>query len=173
MGRRRQLGWRRKFLRWRRRERELVTMKIHELLANIRKEEILAAIAQVEGETSAEVRVHLEPTIRKYELRWFAERTFERLGITKTALRNGVLLFLAAEEQNFIILGDKGIHERVGDEYWESIVARAGDEFRRGAFTEGIVSAIREVGAKLKEHFPRSADDVNELPDDLSVGDSD
>src|SRR5205085_645729 len=40
-------------------------------------------------------------------------------------------------------------------------------EVREGRPADGIVAAIERVGAVLAEHFPRSADDMNEIPDKL------
>ena len=104
-------------------------------------------------------------------MRFVAERTFERLGMTKTAARNGVLLFIAAEENQFVILGDKGIDEKVPAGFWDDIAAKLTIRFKNGEFTEGIVEAIGAAGEHLREYFPRSADDVNELSDDIDVSD--
>ena len=35
------------------------------------------------------------------------------------------------------------------------------------AVAEGLAAGVRDVGQVLAEHFPRSADDENELPDRL------
>jgi len=40
-------------------------------------------------------------------------------------------------------------------------------EVREGRPGDGIVAAIGQVGVVLAEHFPRSAGDVNEIPDKL------
>ena len=71
------------------------------------------AIGTAEKNTSGEIRVHIQPRVGNADIRTVAERTFERLGMTKTELRNGVLLFIACEEQRFVILGDRGIDEKV------------------------------------------------------------
>jgi len=41
--------------------------------------------------------------------------------------------------------------------------------FRRQRPREGLVHAVGEVGAVLRRHFPRRPDDVNELPDRVSI----
>jgi len=113
----------------------------------------------------------VQPKARGGELRWVAERTFERLGMTKTAARNGVLLFIASEEQRFVILGDRGIDEKVPAGFWDEIAAKLTIRFKNGEFTAGIVDAITAAGEHLREYFPRAADDVNELPDEIDVSD--
>ena len=142
-----------------------------EFLAKLDQQRIVEAIRAAEGETSGEIRVHVQPKARGGELRWVAERTFERLGMTKTAARNGVLLFIASEEQRFVILGDRGIDEKVPAGFWDEIAAKLTIRFKNGEFTEGIVDAIEAAGEHLKEYFPHTADDVDELPDEIDVSD--
>jgi len=142
-----------------------------EFLAQLDQQRIVDAIRKAEGETSGEIRVHVQPKARGGELRWVAERTFERLGMTKTAARNGVLLFIASEEQRFVILGDKGIDEKVPAGFWDEIAAKLTIRFKNGEFTDGIVEAIEAAGEHLKAYFPHEADDVDELPDEIDVSD--
>jgi len=142
-----------------------------EFLAQLDQARIVEAIRAAEQATSGEIRVHVQPKARGGDLRFVAERTFERLGMTKTAARNGVLLFIAAEENRFVILGDRGIDEKVPAGFWDDIAAKLTIRFKNGEFTEGIVDAIAAAGEHLKEFFPRSSDDVNELPDEIDVSD--
>ncbi|HKS22890.1 MAG TPA: TPM domain-containing protein, partial [Thermoanaerobaculia bacterium] len=164
------VGRRRELVRRRRRGGELV-MDQKEFLARLDQQRIVEAIRAAENATSGEIRVHVQPKARGGDLRFVAERTFERLGMTKTAARNGVLLFIASEEQGFVILGDRGIDERVPAGFWDEIAAQLTIRFKNGEFTEGIVDAITAAGEHLKEFFPRAADDVNELSDDIDVSD--
>ena len=144
-------------------------MKQSDFLAKLDRDAIAGAIKRAESATSGEVRVHVQPRAHGGELRWVAERTFERLGMTKTAARTGVLLFIASEEQRFVILGDKGIDEKVPPHYWDDIAAKLGERFKVGEFSEGIVEAIDAAGERLHLHFPISKDDTNELSNELSV----
>ena len=140
-----------------------------EFLAQLDQERIVQAIKDAEQQTSGEIRVHIQPRVAGGDLRTVAEKTFERLGMTKTALRSGVLLFIASEERQFMILGDKGIDEKVPPGFWDDIAAKLTARFKNGEFTDGIAEAITAAGEKLKEFFPRSADDVDELPDEIDI----
>ena len=140
-----------------------------EFLATIDQKKIVEAITAAEMRTSGELRVHVQPKATGGEIREVAERTFERLGMTKTALRNGVLLFIACEEQRFVILGDKGIDEKVPAGFWDTIAAKLTIRFKNGELTVGIVEAILAAGEQLKAYFPRASDDVNELPNEIDV----
>lgn len=139
-----------------------------EFLAQLDQQRIVAAIAASEKRTSGEIRVHIQPKSRG-EIRTVAERTFERLGMTKTALRNGVLLFIACEEQRFTILGDRGIDEKVPAGFWDNIAARLTIRFQSREFTDGIVEAIHSAGEQLLHYFPRVEGDVDELTNEINV----
>ena len=89
----------------------------------------------------------------------------------KTAKRNGVLIFLVPSRKRFTILGDEGIHAKVGQDFWEDMARGLSDHFKRAEFTEGLVQGIAKVGERLAEHFPWEGNaDRNELPDDVDYG---
>ena len=143
-------------------------MTQQEFIAALDQDRIIRAIATAEGMTSGEIRVHIQPKSHG-EIRNVAERTFERLGMTKTDLRNGVLLFIASEEHRFVILGDRGIDEKVPAGFWDEIAARLTMRFKQGEFTDGIVDAIHSAGEELRQYFPRKHGDVNELTNDINI----
>lgn len=143
-------------------------MNTKEFLATIDQERIVQAICTAEEKTSGEIRVHIQPKAHG-EIRNVAERTFERLGMTKTDLRNGVLLFIAAEEQRFVILGDRGINDKVPAGFWDEIAAKLTIHFKNREFTDGIVEAIHSAGEELRHYFPRAEGDVNELTNEINV----
>lgn len=139
-----------------------------EFLEKLDQQRILDAIATAERRTSGEIRVHIQPKAHG-EMRNVAERTFERLGMTKTALRNGVLLFIACEEQRFVILGDRGIDEKVPAGFWDDIAAKLTIRFQAGEYTDGIVDAIHSAGEELLHYFPRAEGDVDELANEINI----
>jgi uncharacterized membrane protein len=130
---------------------------------------IRQAVADAELDTSGEIRVHLEKRCRGDVLDRGAF-LFEKLGMHKTARRNGVLFYLAIDDQKFAILGDAGINAVTPDDFWDRIKEKMQEEFREGRFVDGLEWGIREAGAQLKAHFPYQDDDVNELPDEISFG---
>ena len=105
-----------------------------EFLAQLDQDRIVKAIQNAEEKTSGEIRIHVQPKSGS-DIRQFAERTFERLGMTKTALRNGVLLFIASEENRFAILGDQGIDQKVPGGFWDEIAAKLTIRFKNNEFT--------------------------------------
>ena len=131
------------------------------------KHHIVKAIHKAESETSGEIRVYLGAK-GKDEVMKRARKVFEKLGMTKTKHRNGVLIFLSLEDKRFAILGDKGIHEKLPVDFWDGIVKHMSQRFKEDRFAEGIQEAILMAGEKLKRHFPKEPGDVNELPDNIS-----
>ncbi len=145
-------------------------MKHRQLMESLDQKRLVRAIEDAEKKCSGEIRVHIQPSALGGDVRHVAEKTFERLGMTKTELRNGVLLFILSRDQKFAILGDRGVNEKVGEGYWDSMAIELGSRFRAGEFTEGIVSVIAKVGDLLAEHFPFCPrTDVNELTNELSI----
>ncbi len=124
---------------------------------------IVAAIAAAEKASSGEIRVHVTRRVPK-DLEARALRRFELLGMTKTAGRNGVLIYIAPRARQFRILGDVAIHEKCGEEFWREVAGTMEASFRKGEFTEGVVLGVERVGEVLARHFPRKAGDRNELP---------
>lgn len=137
------------------------------LFAQFDSDRIVAAIAAAEKQTSGEIRVHVTRRAPK-DLEARALRRFHLLGMTKTAERNGVLIYLAPRARRFRILGDTAIHEKCGEDFWKEVAAAMETCFREGKLTEGVVAGIERVGEVLARHFPRRTKDRNELPDTVT-----
>jgi uncharacterized membrane protein len=74
---------------------------------------------------------------------------------------------VAPKSRNFAVLGDSGIHEKCGAEFWEGVAAAMKGCFQAGKFTDGIVAAVEAVGERLAAHFPVAANDRDELPNEI------
>jgi len=132
------------------------------------EKEILNAIRLAESRTSGEIRVHLANQIEQ-GLMVDAAEVFDDLGMSKTAARNGVLIYLVPLAHRFAILGDQGINEVVPEGFWDDVRDLMQQHFRQREFAEGIIAAIRRVAEKLAAYFPHQGEaDENELPDDIS-----
>ena len=90
----------------------------------------------------------------------------------KTQQRNAVLLYIAVKDKEVALFGDEGIHQQVGDEFWNGQVSQMISLFKENNLADGIVKCLEEVGNVLKEKFPyQSGIDKNELPDEIVFGD--
>ncbi|HEY8278363.1 MAG TPA: TPM domain-containing protein [Bdellovibrionota bacterium] len=101
------------------------------------------------------------------EVKEAAQAAFLKHGLANTRDRTGVLLFVSLKEHRVQILADSGIHEKVGEEFWRQESDRIAGSIRQGSPAEGMIAAIHSIGEKLQQHFPRKADDRNELPNRL------
>lgn len=135
------------------------------------KSKILAAIQQAESNTSGEIRVHVENHC-KGDLMDRAASVFALLNMHKTALRNGVLFYLAVKDKKFAILGDAGINKVVPMDFWEQIKLHMKADFSIQQFADGLSKGIILAGEQLQKNFPYQSDDVNELSDDISFKDN-
>ena len=128
---------------------------------------VVAAIGTAELRTAGEIRVVVSR--RKTDDPVAAAREqFERLGMTQTKLRCGVLIFLAPASRAFAVIGDTGIHEKCGAAFWSELAEAMNGHFKRGDFTAGLIHGIERAGELLAVHFPRSPDDRNELPNEIA-----
>ena len=98
-----------------------------------------------------------------------ALQEFHRHGLHRTKNATGVLLFVSLLERRVIVLGDEGIHAKVGDEHWKATTQAVLDGISAGSLRKGLLAGIERCGAVLAEHFPAQRHDVNELPDRLIV----
>jgi len=146
-------------------------VKAKDLFTEDQKDLIRLSIENAELDTSGEIRVHIESNCSGDVLDR-ATYIFDMLGMQKTALRNGVLIYLAVKSRKFAIIGDAGINKVVPPGFWNEIKNIMFDHFSDGKFTEGLSEAITRTGEQLKKYFPYQVDDINELPDDISFGDN-
>jgi uncharacterized membrane protein len=140
------------------------------LLDLIDDERIKAAIAAAEKQTSGEIRVSVSRFFWGH-VRRAAEKAFARLGMRSTRDRNGILFFIVPSRRAFAVVGDEGIHQKVGQDFWNKLAAAMSKDFMNGKFNEGLAAGIAECGRLLAEHFPHAGErDVNELADDIDYG---
>lgn len=141
--------------------------KIEDFLSEEEEKEVVAAIRQAESRTSGEIRVHIEKTSNG-DIWDRAMEVFHLLKMDNTKQDNGVLLYVAIDDRNFIIYGDKGINKVVPPDFWESTKDEIIAEFKKGNFKQGLVNGILKAGEQLQKHFPWNGD-KNELSDQIST----
>ena len=145
-------------------------MSVKNFFTKEEQKQIVAAIQAAEKETSGEIRLHLESRCKGDPLQR-AILIFQKLKMHETKQRNGTLIYLAVKDRKFAIFGDAGINKVVPENFWEDVKEIMRDHFSRGEFLQGILAGIERIGEKLKTYFPYQQDDVNELSDEISMGD--
>lgn len=137
-------------------------------LFNTEEEERLThAINLAENRTSGEIRLCVEKKCAGDVIEQATKR-FNQLDMHKTALKNGILIFLALDDHKFAIIGDAGIDQKVPENFWQETKDLMIDYFKKNLYVDGLVAGIDRAGKQLKTFFPRSDDDINELPDDIA-----
>ena len=125
---------------------------------------IAAAIAAAEQKTSGEIRIYLETkcAVEPFDR---ALNIFHELKMEQTAERNGVLIYLAYKDKKFAICGDKSIHEKCGQHFWDNVKEEMQKHFSQKEILKGVLIAIEMAGEKLQTYFPHKDGDRNELSD--------
>lgn len=114
------------------------------------------------------LRLRLVPAqIRNSRVRTRAILCFRVGTERRTAARTGVVIYLSLAEHRAEIVADAAIAAKVSPELWGDAMAAMLTELKAGRMADGLIAAVTRVGAVLAEHFPRTADDINELPDRL------
>lgn len=99
-----------------------------------------------------------------------AENSFLTEEVFNTRHRTGIMIFVSFFEREVIVMADRGISKVVDQKEWDKLVRGIIENIRAGKVTDGITAAIHRCGEILLEKgFVKTADDVNELRDDLRM----
>jgi uncharacterized membrane protein len=132
---------------------------------------IEVAVREAERSHAGEIRFAVEAALELGALlrgqsgRERAIEAFSHLRVWDTEHNNGMLVYVLLADRDVEIIADRGIHRKVGDAALEAICRRMESAFREGRYEQGTIEGIRSLGKLLAEHFPRQADQSNELPD--------
>ena len=142
-------------------------MRTKEFLSRLEHDQIVQAIRDAESKTSGQIRVFIQRGKLEVDPLIAARKKFQRLGMRKTPERNAVLIFVAPRAHKFAVIGDEGIHQRCGEQYWQRVADLMRDHFRNERFSDALVDAIRDIGGVLASHFPKRSTSSHELPDEI------
>ncbi len=131
---------------------------------------IISAIQNAERSTSGEVRVYVESRCSYVDALDRALEIFTQMGMQATEERNAVLVYVAVKDHQLAVLGDEGIHRKVGNEYWNQEVMKMIRDFNREDYAKGIAGCVEDIGEALHQFFPYTDKDKNELSDDIEFG---
>jgi uncharacterized membrane protein len=113
---------------------------------------ISAAIAAAEDGTTGRIAVREIPD-RSVDAFERAKREFGRIGLQRHEHANAALILVAPKARRFAIVGDRALHERVGDAFWNDVVEKSTPFFARGETDAGILYAVARLGEVLHAHF--------------------
>jgi len=99
-----------------------------------------------------------------------AENAFLEEEVFNTRHRTGIMIFVSFFEREVMVMADRGISKVVDQKEWDKIVAELIHHIRNEKIVDGLEAAIKRCGEILLEKgFYKTADDVNELGDDLRI----
>ena len=114
------------------------------------------------------LRLLLTPGATKHRrVRRRAIAIFQAAAAGRTAGKTGILIYLSLAERRAEIIADEAILKLTDDHTWGEAMQELIEHVRAGRIGDGICAAVERVGVVLSEHFPRSTDDSNEIPDKL------
>ncbi len=128
---------------------------------------LVEAIQTAEDHSTGEIRIHIDSNTEGNNAQ-IAFEVFKRLCKNKTVAKNAVLFHVNFEQQYLTIIGDEGIHEKVHQNFWDQMHDRITQEFKKGNFHDGLKNAVLETGLELKNYFPISGENPNELPNEIT-----
>lgn len=136
-------------------------------LDNIQLAGLVQAIKEAEDFSTGEIRVHIDKNTNQESAKTAFE-VFKNLGMDQTVHRNAVLFHVNFEEKYLTIIGDKAIHEKVKQKFWDQLHDKITSAFAKEMYFEGLRDAILETGLELKKFFPITGDNPNELPNEIT-----
>lgn len=136
-------------------------------LSNTEMASLVEAIKKAEDHSTGEIRVHIDSTSDDNNAKTAFE-VFKNLAMDQTKERNAVLFHVNFEKKYLTIIGDKGIHEKVQQQFWNNLHDEIIKAFSEGKYFEGLQNAILETGLELKKFFPIDGENPNELPNEIT-----
>jgi putative membrane protein len=115
-------------------------------------------------------RPFIAPSRLNEAVRERAVRAFYEKGLYRTQHETGVLIFISLFEHKVWILGDRGINAKIPADAWGELVGILTAGIKAGKACEALCEVVSRCGDELARHFPRKADDSNELQDEILSG---
>jgi uncharacterized membrane protein len=133
-------------------------MKVKHFLSALEHDRVHRAIRSAEEGASGDIVVfishcHVEDPLAA------ANHQFRKLRLEPATDKNSLLIFLAPKSQKFAVVGGAALHEKVGQAWWDELIALLTRHFKESRYTDGLVATIEQAGRALKTHFPASASD--------------
>lgn len=114
-------------------------------------------------------RLIIPNTLKNRRVYARALQHFVESGVYKTTEHSGVLIFASVLERKFFVIADSGIAAKVAQNEWDGICKIMTTGLKEHQAAQAFISAVKECGRILQEHFPNKAENPNELPDGLVI----
>jgi uncharacterized membrane protein len=113
---------------------------------------IAKAIEIAESGTTGRIAVRVIPdtSVDAFQR---AKDEFGRAGLHRHTHENAALVLVAPKARQYAVLGDRALHEIVGDGFWRAVVDEVQPAFARGDVAGAVVLAVERIGHALHQHF--------------------
>jgi uncharacterized membrane protein len=128
-------------------------MRLRHFLKRIDHEQLHEAIAHAEKGTTGDIVVYISSKPVPDALA-AANEEFRRLELETIKAKNNLLIFLAPKSQTFAVIGGTALHEKVGQVWWDKLVAHMAHYFKAGDYMGGLLEGVRHAGQVMRRHFP-------------------
>jgi uncharacterized membrane protein len=117
------------------------------------RERVRQAIVRAENGTTGRIAVRVIPDkhVDAFER---AKHEFARTGLHRHDAGNAALVLIAPSARRFAVVGDRALHARVGDAFWDEVAGEMQPYFARAEIADGAIHAIGRIGEALHAHFP-------------------
>ena len=139
-------------------------------MKKIDQKKIVEAIRKAELLTSGEIRVYIAKHCKEDAIEK-ASMIFQDLKMHETKLRNAVLIFICPSDKKAAIIGDSGINSAISDSFWDNTLNELITYCSKNLITQGICKAVEKVGDLIKQKYPYTEGDINELDNEIILED--
>lgn len=98
-----------------------------------------------------------------------ARQAFQAFHLAHTKDATGILIYVSLYERMVVVLADKAIDAKHGQDTWNGVRDKLLAGLRDGRPADGFADAIAECGRVLSVDFPRAEDDTDELQNHLRI----
>jgi len=131
-------------------------MKVKHFLSALEHDRVHRAIRSAEEGASGQIVVFISHRKLEDPLA-AANHEFRKLRLDTATGKNSLLIFLAPKSQKFAVVGGTALHAKVGQAWWDELIALLTRHFKESRYTDGLVATIEQAGRALRTHFPASA----------------
>lgn len=113
-------------------------------------------------------RLFTSNALMRENVRTAARAALVDLGVTKTRDRSGILVFVSAFEHTVEVVADVGVDTAALGTAWTDACTALSKSMQGRPRLDLFLTALKSLGPALGAAMPRKADDVNELPDEVT-----
>jgi uncharacterized membrane protein len=115
---------------------------------------MIAAIEKASKVTSREIHVFIESNCPADDSYDRAVDLFDEQDLQDVENRNGVLIYMALLDRQFVIVGGEAINELKNLSFWDDTKTEMINHFKIGKMAKGLTAGIEHAGEKLSGFFP-------------------